>query len=209
MVRTHLRPPEKARSDHMLILIRPYALNHSGNHRCTLGGAGMGPRGRAASSSITRACPCTDSRYHRHCRALDRGEPDGWRAPRAGPSDRLGAGRGPGRQSSIGCRAARTDRGETRSRLVGLGSRALFVLIDPTPTRPELDRCACRLTVRCSGILFLPISADARNDPGRWTSTYLPYTSDVPAGRRRHRWARSATRPAWRPHSPIRPGHIG
>lgn len=41
----------------MLILIRPYALNHSGNHRCTLGGAGMGPRGRAASSSITRARP--------------------------------------------------------------------------------------------------------------------------------------------------------
>ena len=78
--------------------------------------------------------PCTDSRYHRHCRALDRGEPDGCRAPRAGPSDRLGAGRGPGRQSSIGCRAARTDRGETRSRLVGLGSRALFALIDPTPT---------------------------------------------------------------------------
>jgi hypothetical protein len=29
----------------MLILIRPYALNHSGNHRCTLGGAGMGPAG--------------------------------------------------------------------------------------------------------------------------------------------------------------------
>ena len=37
--------------------------------------------------------------------------------------------------------------------------------------------------------------------------TYLPYTPDVPAGRPRHRWARSATRPAWRPHSPIRPGH--
>jgi hypothetical protein len=29
--------------------------------------------------------PCTDSRYHRHCRALDCGEPDGWRTPRAGP----------------------------------------------------------------------------------------------------------------------------
>ena len=41
----------------MLILIRPYPLNHSGNHRCTLGGAGMGPRERAASSSITRARP--------------------------------------------------------------------------------------------------------------------------------------------------------
>ena len=34
--------------------------------------------GRAASSSISRA-PRTDSRYHRHCRGLHGGEPDGCR----------------------------------------------------------------------------------------------------------------------------------
>ena len=94
--------------------------------------------------------PCTDSRYHRHCRVLDRGEPDGWRAPRAGPSDRLGAGRGPGRQSSIGCRAARTDRGETRSRLVGLGSRAVDTFrnsrcVEPAACRgPRIDHSSTR-----------------------------------------------------------------
>jgi len=37
---------------------------------------------------------------------------------------------------------------------------------------------------------------------------YLPYTSDVPACRRRHGMARSAARPARRPQLPIRPGHI-
>jgi hypothetical protein len=64
-VRTLLRPPEKVRSDRMLILIRPYALNHSGNHRCTFGGAGMGPR--AGSIIVDHGgTPCTDSRYHRH-----------------------------------------------------------------------------------------------------------------------------------------------
>jgi hypothetical protein len=42
-------------------------------------------------------------------------------------------------------------------------------LIDPTPTRPELDRCACRLRVRCSGILFLQSTSVFR--PARWRDT--------------------------------------
>ena len=57
----------------MLILIRPYPLNHSGNNRCTFGGREWDP-GRAASSSITRARPTPTAGTTGICRALDRGE---------------------------------------------------------------------------------------------------------------------------------------
>ena len=120
----------------MLILIRPYPLNHSGNHRCTLGGAGMEPRGRAASSSITRARPAPTAGTTgiaapwiavslmagvrpEQAQAIDWAQD----VDLDGNPPSVAVPRGP-----IG--------GEARSRLVDLGSRALFALIDPTSTRP-------------------------------------------------------------------------
>ena len=57
----------------------------------TAGTTGTGAARRAegsAASGFAHAC-------------LHRGEPDGWRAPRGSPGDQVGAGRRPGRQSSV------------------------------------------------------------------------------------------------------------
>jgi hypothetical protein len=78
VVRTHLRPPEKTRSGRILVLVRPIPGISAGTTGACSGWERGPAGGRAASSSISRA-PCTDSRYHRHCRGLHGGEPDGCR----------------------------------------------------------------------------------------------------------------------------------
>ena len=93
-----------------------------GNHRCTLPGGGRVPGAMAAFPSTTRArraptAGATGTGAARRVEGsaasgladacLHRGEPDGWRAPRGSPGDRVGAGRRPGRQSSVGRGAAR------------------------------------------------------------------------------------------------------
>jgi hypothetical protein len=77
---------------------RQHPLRSPGARRApTAGTTGTGAARRAeGSASVSFAAAC-----------LHRCKPDGWRAPRGSPGDRVGGGRRPGRQSSVGRGAAR------------------------------------------------------------------------------------------------------
>jgi hypothetical protein len=104
---THLRPPEKARSGRMLMLIRRVAGITAGTTRACSGAWERGPAVGPASLSINRGAPGTGIRCHWYCRGPHACEPDGWRAAGGGPGDRRGTGRRPGWRSFPGRGAVR------------------------------------------------------------------------------------------------------
>ena len=146
-----------------------------GADRCRTVAASLGAARRAegsAASGLADAC-------------LYRGEPDGWRAPRGSPGDRVGGGCRPGRQSSVGRGAAR-----------GSGRRRYE---DPeVPPRAEAGAGGCRGAQgvaggpgRCAGGCRIAL---ARHRQGihhghRYTAGCQAHPEDVP-GRLREGWAR-------------------
>ena len=128
----------------------------------TPGSTGTGAARRVeGSASVSFADAC-----------LHRGEPDGWRAPRGGPGDRVGAGRGPGRRSCVGRGAAR---GSGRGRHE-----------DPeVPPRAEAG-AACRLGRSGSGRWIRWLSGRL---PDRIGGTPAGYSPRPPV----RRWVRGAS----------------